>query len=149
MNIFTLGYQGATLETYISTLEKAEIDLVIDVRETAWSYKPGFSKAPLRTGLLSAGINYLHLKSAGNPSSNRKTAKNPKHCLARYKKHLRSNPECLEELTNFLLRASKERKRICLTCFERHAVECHRSVILSELQTRISEISPVHLYLPE
>jgi len=44
MEIFTLGCQGHSLATYVAILEQAAIDLVIDVRETPWSYKPGFSK---------------------------------------------------------------------------------------------------------
>ena len=149
MQVFTLGYQGATLETYIGTLKSAGIDLVVDVRETAWSYKPGFSKTALSTALQSAGINYLHLRSAGNPSENRKTAKSSKECLARYKKHLRSNRGCLDELGQLITQHSKKKERVCLTCFERHPEECHRSVLLKELQKQILRMGTIHLLLSE
>src|SRR5260370_1236139 len=100
MKIFTLGYQGLNLQQYITLLEAADVAVVVDVRETAWSYKPGFSKSPLREGLNRAGIDYIHLKSAGNPSKNRKTARTTKECLSRYRRHLLSNPACLDELCN-------------------------------------------------
>src|SRR5579859_7766943 len=102
MKIFTLGYQGLNLQQYISLLEAADVEIVVDVRETAWSYKPGFSKSPLREGLNGAGIDYIHLKSAGNPSKNRKTARTTKECLSRYRRHLLSTPACLDELCSLL-----------------------------------------------
>lgn len=149
MKIFTLGYQGATLETYIATLLAAGIGIVVDVRETAWSYKPGFSKSPLKAELERAGIEYIHLKSAGNPSANRKTASSQKECLSRYKKHLKSNPSCLDDLDTLIAEAAQRKKKVCLTCFERQPSDCHRSIILSELAGKLAKILPVHLKLPE
>ena len=146
MRIFTLGYQGISLSDYIEALDRAAIDVVIDIRETAWSYKPGFSKAPLSIGLHEAGIRYIHLKSAGNPSKNRKTARNSQECLRRYKQHLLKNPGCLDELSELIEVARREKQRICLTCFEKHATECHRSVLIGELVKRIRHLSPVHLF---
>jgi uncharacterized protein (DUF488 family) len=145
MEIFTLGYQGHSLSTYIEVLDRAAIDLVVDIRETPWSYKPGFSKKPLSLGLEHAGIKYIHLKSAGNPAQNRRTARTKKECLGRYKKHLQRNSSCLEELSEILSTAQRENQRVCLTCFERHADECHRSVLINELGKRIGGLCPVHL----
>ncbi len=147
MDVFTLGYQGSTLAAYITALEAAGINLVIDVRETPWSYKPGFSKNPLMTALQSAGIDYLHLKSAGNPSINRKTAKNSTECLELYTKHLKNNPECLQELQALILTHTKRKRRVCLTCFEKHPIECHRSILIDKLRKRMPDMSPVHLSL--
>jgi uncharacterized protein (DUF488 family) len=145
INFNTLGNKATNKRDYIAALEAANVSLVVDVRETAWSYKPGFSKAPLKVGLGRAGIDYLHLKSAGNPSKNRKTARSVKECLSRYLRHLRAKPECLDELSVILNRASREGKNICLTCFERHPDECHRSIIVAELERRLAKLRPVHL----
>ncbi len=145
MKIFTLGYQGLNLQQYISVLEAADVAIVVDVRETAWSYKRGFSKFPLREGLSGAGIDYVHLKSAGNPSKNRKTARTTKECLSRYRRHLLSNPACLDELCNLLHSAKRDGRSICLTCFERHPHECHRSILVTELENRLSNLEPIHL----
>ena len=145
MKIFTLGYQGSSLETYVAALADAGIDIVVDVRETPWSYKPGFSKTPLSAYLGNAGIRYVHVKSAGNPSKNRKTAKDAEECLTRYRDHLTQHPECLDELSALLLKARKQKQTVCFTCFERHASECHRSVIMEELAKREHRLVAVHL----
>jgi uncharacterized protein (DUF488 family) len=145
MKVFTLGYQGSSLATYVEALTDASIDIVVDVRETPWSYKPGFSKAPLSNCLKNAGIDYVHIKSAGNPSKNRKTAKSMKECLARYRKHLAHHPQCLEELSELLLNAQKRKQNVCFTCFEKDAEECHRSIILEELSRRLKHVSAIHL----
>jgi uncharacterized protein (DUF488 family) len=144
MKIFTLGYQGSSLTTYAAALADAGINIVVDVRETPWSYKPGFSKAPLSNYLGSEGIQYIHVKSAGNPSKNRKTAKNIKECLTRYRDHLALHPECLDELSKLITAAWKRKQKVCLTCFERHAHECHRSILLEELVKRVPLVA-VHL----
>ncbi len=42
--LFTLGYQQRSLDEFVALLLEASIDVLVDVRETAWSHKPGFSK---------------------------------------------------------------------------------------------------------
>jgi uncharacterized protein (DUF488 family) len=44
MKIFTAGYEGLTIQTFIARLQQANIGKVIDVREYPVSRKPGFSK---------------------------------------------------------------------------------------------------------
>lgn len=51
IKIHTLGYQGISLQEYIDLLVSKGINIVIDVREHAWSYKRGFSKSPLSKAL--------------------------------------------------------------------------------------------------
>ena len=98
MNLYTLGYQGIDLSTYIQTLKGAGIGLVVDVRETPWSYKRSFCKSALANGLSNAGIEYVHVRSAGNPKENRRTAVSREQCLKRYRVHLRKNPDVLSDL---------------------------------------------------
>lgn len=145
MDIFTLGYQGLSLAAYVEELTSEAIDLVIDIRETAWSHKPGFSKTPLAAGLERAGIEYIHLKSAGNPASNRKTAKTIEECLSRYKQHLRKQPRCVGELVTIIETARRRNRKVCLTCFERSPAECHRSVLIKELVRHVESLSAIHL----
>src|SRR5450756_497309 len=45
--LFTLGYQQRTITEFVALAREACVDVIIDVRETAWSHKPGFSKAAL------------------------------------------------------------------------------------------------------
>ena len=144
LRAYSLGYQGMTLARYIKILSAHDVSTVIDVRETAWSYKPGFSKKALAEELHANGIGYLHLKSAGNPSKNRKSGLPQLEVIELYKQHLDHNPVCLDEILAFIL-ASPEEGPICLLCFEEEPHDCHRKVILDRLAERTGRISILHL----
>ena len=98
VKLYTLGYQGTDVATYVATLKAAGVGVVVDVRETAWSYKRGFCKTALSDELSKAGIEYVHLRSAGNPKVNRRTAETNKQCLQRYRRYLKQNPGGLLDL---------------------------------------------------
>jgi uncharacterized protein (DUF488 family) len=143
--VYTLGYQGINLETYVGILKAAGVGLVVDVREVPWSRKPGFSKAQLQAALQTANIAYIHIRSAGNPSSNRKTAKSPADCLRRYRTYLQQNDECLDILLDLIGEATQNGRPACLTCFERLPDDCHRSILIDFLSARCSTLSVFHL----
>ena len=147
MKVFTLGYQHLDLETYVDTLLASGVGVVLDVREVPWSHKRGFSKGPLQEAPARVGIDHFHIKSAGNPSANRKTARSTAESLEGYGRHLRANPECLEELLLQIRKAAATGRPACLTCYERAPEECHRSVLLEELTKFVPELAPVHLPL--
>jgi uncharacterized protein (DUF488 family) len=145
MRLYTLGYQQVSLQDYLQSLVESGIGVVLDVRETAWSYKRGFSKSQLQAALNNVGISYIHVPSAGNPSQNRKTAKSPAECLRRYRKHLNQHPSCINELLVHIKRAAKAGRPACLTCYEKHHSDCHRSILVDALQIAEPKIRPRHL----
>jgi uncharacterized protein (DUF488 family) len=145
MNLYTLGYQGIDLSTYVNTLKEAGVGVVIDVRETPWSHKRGFCKTSLSAELLKAGIDYIHLRSAGNPKENRRTAASMEECLRRYRRYLEKNPKGVTDLVALLEAAKKQRKSACLTCFEKAPHECHRSILASSVISCMTRLTAVHL----
>ena len=72
--VFTIGYQGATLERLIETLSAAEISLLVDTRETPTSRRPEFRPGSLRSALSDAGIDYLSARALGAPKALRALA---------------------------------------------------------------------------
>jgi hypothetical protein len=54
--LFTRGYQQRTIDDFVSILVSSRIDVPVDVRETARSHKPGFSKSVLQAALLAHGL---------------------------------------------------------------------------------------------
>ena len=56
MKVFTIGYEGATMESFLAALEGAGVRQVIDVRQLPLSRRPGFSKAPLAAALKEHGL---------------------------------------------------------------------------------------------
>lgn len=145
MKIFTLGYQGLNTEIYVKTLVNAGVGLVLDVREHPWSQRPQFVKSALKDSLNSAGIQYAHIKAAGNPSANRKSARSAAQCLSRYRGHLEKNSQCLRALLIAIETAYDAGRPACLTCYERVYTECHRSVLVEELGKLATALRPIHL----
>jgi hypothetical protein len=145
VRIYTLGYQGLSTEMYVQALINAGVGLVLDVRERAWSQRPEFVKSRLQTLLMSSGIEYAHIKAAGNPSANRKTARSAAQCMSRYRNHLAKNSNCLRTLLLSIESASNDGRPACLTCYERHYTDCHRSVLMEELIKLEPASRPIHL----
>ena len=73
--ILTIGYEGASIEEFVTTLKLAEIDVLIDVRDVPISRKRGFSKGALSSTVEAVGIKYLHLRDLGDPKPGREAAR--------------------------------------------------------------------------
>lgn len=50
MVLLTVGYEGRTAEELVVTLAEADVDVLVDIRLTPLSRKPGLSKRQLATG---------------------------------------------------------------------------------------------------
>ena len=42
--LFTIGYEGVSLDDFLATLENTAIDVLLDIREFPVSRRKGFSK---------------------------------------------------------------------------------------------------------
>jgi len=142
LRAYSLGYEGISLDQYIEVLKANNITVVIDVRETPWSYKPGFSKKPLAERLQADGICYVHVKSAGNPSRNRKMGLPQHKVIDLYKQHLDQDPRCLDEIYDLI---TMTRGSVCLLCFEQEPHDCHRKVILDRIADNTQNLMTCHL----
>lgn len=130
--VFTIGYEQSRPEAVLRALNKAKVQILVDIRAVAASRKPGFSKRQLSAALDEAGIVYLHLQKLGTPAEGRTAARAGRmEAMWRiYDKHLKTHDaiEAMDELLAII----ESGKRVCLLCFERDPAHCHRS--------RISEI---------
>lgn len=142
LRAYSLGYEGISLDRYVEVLKAHKISVVVDVRETPWSYKPGFSKKPLAERLEAENISYVHIKAAGNPSRNRKMGLPQHEVIELYKGHLESNPSCLEPIFNLIRTGGSA---VCLLCFEEKPHDCHRKVILDRLAEQSGSLMTCHL----
>jgi uncharacterized protein (DUF488 family) len=125
MQLYSIGYEGRTMEELIAELDEAGIDRVIDVRALPLSRKRGFSKTPLGLALAVAGIEYVSLRVAGNPYH---ALKGTPQCLAMYRTHLARSPHVLEAV-----REAARDHRAALLCYEADQAECHRGILLESL----------------
>ncbi|MBC8084414.1 MAG: DUF488 domain-containing protein [Hymenobacter sp.] len=132
--IYSCGYQLRTLPDFLQQLQQAHVTVVLDVRETPWSYRPGFSAKPLRAVLAAAGVEYEHARYAGNPKSLRSRADSHQHCLGLYAEHLGQQPEIVTQFDCWLQPQLAQGRNVCLLCYERHPADCHRAVLLYRWQ---------------
>jgi uncharacterized protein (DUF488 family) len=129
MQIFTIGYEGATVGEFLAALRAAEVERVIDVRALPLSRRPGFSKSPLRAALEEAGIDYVHLKALGTPAEGRTAARAGRHSdMARIYAGQLELPEAMVQSAQMLELAAE--KPSALLCMEREPAHCHRTLLL-------------------
>lgn len=140
--LLTIGYEGRTAEGLVEELKSARVGVLVDVRLTPLSRKPGLSKRRLAESLEQAGIAYVHLRALGNPKENRAAfrAGDPRS-RTRLRALLRS-PEAAAALEQVVALISDS--RVALLCFERDASECHRHVISDELERRVPALEVTH-----
>ena len=131
-DLFTIGYEGATLASVIDTLRHAGVERVVDVRALPLSRKPGFSKRTLAASLAEASIAYTHLRPLGTPKPGRDAARRgDRATLVRiYAAHL-ATPEAQYALSEAGHLASAA--RCCLLCFEADPACCHRRLVADAL----------------
>ncbi|GAA3888510.1 DUF488 domain-containing protein [Sphingomonas limnosediminicola] len=130
MKIFTIGYEGTTVEEFLAALQDAGVKRVIDVRALPLSRRPGFSKSPLRAALEEAGIEYVHLKALGTPAEGRAAARAGRHAdLERIYAGQLELTEAIAQSAQMLALAAE--KPSALLCFEREPAHCHRTLLLN------------------
>lgn len=129
MRIFTIGYEATTMAEFLSALQQAGIERVIDVRAVPNSRRPGFSKNPLKNALAEVGIDYVHLKALGTPADGRAAARAGRHAdLERIYAGQLDLPEAIVQSEQ--MRELADDKPSALLCFERDPAACHRTLLL-------------------
>jgi uncharacterized protein (DUF488 family) len=131
MTIFTIGYEGTTMEAFLATLKAAGVERVIDVRALPLSRRPGFSKNILAATLADAGIGYVHLKALGTPKPGRDAAKRGDwRTMERIYADQLELPEAQAAAAQ--LRDLAADKISAVLCFEHDPRHCHRTMLLRE-----------------
>jgi len=130
MQVFTIGYEGATVDEFLAALRSAGVEQVADVRAIAASRRPGFAKSSLAANLREAGIGHRHLRALGTPKPGRDAAKKgDRATLERVYAGQLDLPEAQAEAAA-LIDMVQERPT-ALLCFERDPAMCHRSLLIA------------------
>ena len=142
MRLFTIGYEGVTQDEFLTTLERAGVRRVIDVRALPLSRRPGFSKTPLRLALAERGIDYVHLKALGTPAEGREAARAGRHAeLALIYSGQLALPEAMVAVEQ--MRELAGERPSALLCFEREPAHCHRQLLIDAVEP---DAEVVHLF---
>lgn len=136
--LFTIGYEGLSLEAYLVKLLKNDVKLLIDVRNNPLSMKYGFSKSTLKKCCENTGIIYEHIPEVGIRSEYRKELRTQEDydiLFANYQDTILTQTTTQQMQIVSLL---KKYKRIALTCFEANICQCHRKP-LSDAVRKIAD----------
>ncbi len=133
--LFTIGYQGISLEEYLNRLLKNDVKLLVDVRNNALSMKFGFSKSQLKKYCASLGIDYVHIPEVGIQSDQRQELKTQGDYDKLFDDYCRNNLIKTAAYQSEILSLLKQHKRIALTCFEANICQCHRKHLADAIET--------------
>ncbi len=131
--IYSIGYEGISLEEYLNLLIKNDVKVLCDVRKNAFSQKYGFSKSQLKDSCTGLNIEYIHLPNLGIISNKRKELK----CQHDYDELFKEYEE--ETLLNqfdsliFIQQLIDIKHRVAITCFEKNTHQCHRTRVLKAI----------------
>jgi uncharacterized protein (DUF488 family) len=136
----TIGYEGASVEDFLTTLKAAGVTTLLDVREFAGSRRKGFAKTALRENLATAGIGYRHEPALGSPRELRHRLREDGH----YERFFRDFDRYLAGQQPLLKQLACELSgTVALLCYERNYQECHRKSVAAALG-QITGLTPQH-----
>ena len=130
--LYSIGYEGKSLDEFIKLLKRNKVEHLIDVREIPQSRKPGFSKRSLKTALEKKNITYNNLKELGTDKRSRDEYKRTgdiEKLLVKYDKRMSEQLEIFE-----LLKAMIFYKTTAIMCYEDNYKQCHRQRIESIIE---------------
>lgn len=125
--LFTIGYEGVSLEEYINKLIASDVKVLCDVRKNSYSMKFGFSKSQLQAACNGVGIEFVHIPQLGIDSDKRQelnTQADYDKLFLQYRTDVLTQTQAYQDKLMDLL---TKHKRIALTCFEANICQCHRT----------------------
>ena len=132
MIVFTIGYEGLSIDRFLSLLAEHGIDTIVDVREYPVSRKPGFSKKSLAAVLHLSGQKYVHMSDLGCPKPIRdryREDRNWKRYTEAFLRHLKTQDSAISELSELVSSAT-----CALLCYEADFNFCHRSMVANAVR---------------
>lgn len=127
VNLYTIGYEGVSLEEYINKLLRFDVKVLCDVRKNSFSMKYGFSKSQLKAACEGVGIKFLHFPEVGIDSDKRQELNTQRDYDLLFADYCRDVLPQTTTTQEQILNLIQEHQRVALTCFEEHPCQCHRS----------------------
>jgi uncharacterized protein (DUF488 family) len=132
--LFTIGYEGISLEEYLNRLLKNDVKVLVDVRCNPLSMKYGFNKNQLLRFCENVGIKYMHIPEVGIKSDKRQELNSQNDYDLLFDEYIAENLTKTLDSQNYILTLLKQHKRIALTCFEANICQCHRKHLAEAIE---------------
>ena len=142
--LYTIGYEGISVETYLNKLIENGVELLCDVRKNPHSRKFGFSKKSLGKMLQMINVKYMHIPELGISSSRRTKLDSYESYTSLFEQYVAELPTRKESIQKIVSEFSNA-KRIALTCFESQPTQCHRHCLIDHLHSENNNLKVCHL----
>lgn len=133
--LFTIGYEGISLEEYLTRLVKNDVKLLVDVRNNPQSMKYGFSKSQLINYCESLDISYIHFPEVGIQSEQRQVLNTQDDYDKLFEAYKKGNLIKTKSTQTTILNLLRQYERIALTCFEANISQCHRKHLAESIES--------------
>ena len=144
--LFTIGYEGISLEAYLNKLLLNDIQVLVDVRKNSISMKYGFSKKQLMNSCTGIGIQFYHLPELGIVSDKRQKLETQNDYDILFKDYAKNNLPHTVETQNEIIELINNHNRVALTCFEANSCQCHRKPLaesIANLPNFVGEVNHI------
>jgi uncharacterized protein (DUF488 family) len=141
--IYSVGYEGMTVDAMIERLVGSSVTTLVDVRLNPSSRRPGWSRKALTASLEAAGIAYVHEKLLGNPKENRDSFRKGDGAEGRAAMRARLSNGAAPALERLVKLANGS--RVAVLCVERERERCHRQVVTDMAQELDPSIEVIHI----
>ena len=141
--VYTLGYEGVSVDAFLNTLVWSGLTAIIDVRHSALSRRYGFHGRTLSGLCGRLGIAYTHLPELGVPPSTRQSwrqAADLSELMDAYEERVEARQNAAVQAATALMAEHPS----ALVCMEAEPGRCHRSR-LARLIARRSGLEVQHL----
>lgn len=131
--LFSIGYEGKSLERYLDFLIINDVRVLCDVRKNAYSQKYGFSESQLEKACKGVGIKYIHVPELGIESDMRQNLDSQSDYDKLFDYYEKNT---LIKNWSYLLKVRDiidTEGRVALTCFEQNPRQCHRTRVAKAL----------------
>jgi uncharacterized protein (DUF488 family) len=132
--LFTIGYEGVSLEKYLNKLVTNDVKLLVDVRKNSLSMKFGFSKSLLKKYCESLGIDYIHIPEVGINSDQRQELNTQQDYDALFEVYKKTTLKETNAYQEKIIELLIKHQRIALTCFEADICQCHRKHLAEAIE---------------
>lgn len=142
-SLVSVGYEGRSIDELVDRLQAENVQVLVDVRLTPLSRKPGLSKTKLAAALRTAGIEYVHHRALGNPKDNRDGFRaGAPESRVRFLEVLGTEAatDAIEHVVELM-----DGGVVALLCFERDHSTCHRNLVAEQLQRMVPVMSIVNV----
>ena len=124
--LYTIGYEGISLENYFLKLLSNDVKVLVDVRRNPLSMKFGFSKTLLQRYCKALEIEYIHFPEVGIHSNERQELNSQNDYDELFNNYKSENLPKTIDTQNQIIDILERKHRIALTCFEANICQCHR-----------------------